>query len=387
MEGKDPEPELDLALGFLPGNSDPTNAIVRQRAGVACFFARQALAAEEHSLQALWLCDVNGMLRAAARSASVLYGVHYHLTGDLHIARYYAEVATVEASAAGDVPIKRQFLIAQYDLAAVFAEWDRAQAVRDLLRRDASHEPHYAGTAARIADVLLHGSRGDFVAMQGALEALLQGGDLSTADHALVRALEALAFAGSGRDADARSQARRALGLSRAADQDELAHLTIRRKIAAVLAAYVSTLVGDVYHGTRALKVRSKWSGSIGSLAQAFASQLMGSAVDVSDPNLHTVKGYAVVANAAHVSRQRRARIVPEILRVLTHTEIVLLKEASDGKTNGEIARERGVTRNAVERRLMSAYEKLGVHTRAQAVAKFIRVSTEASSGSIVRTS
>ena len=124
MEGKPPDGELSAALALLPAVSDSSSALVRHRAGAACFFARQALAAEEHSLQALWLADVNGLRRIAARSASVLYGVHYHLTGDLQVARYYAEVATVEASAAGDVPTRRQFLIAQYDLAAVFAEWD-----------------------------------------------------------------------------------------------------------------------------------------------------------------------------------------------------------------------------------------------------------------------
>ena len=117
-------------------------------------------------------------------------------------------------------------------------------------------------------------------------------------------------------------------------------------------------LVGDVYHGSRALKVRSKWTGSIGTLARAFVAQLRGSAIDVADPNLQTVRGYAVVAHTAGVSRQRRAVMIPEVLRVLTHTEVVLLKEAADGKTNGEIARERGVPergRAAPDERLREA--------------------------------
>ena len=63
-------------------------------------------------------------------------------------------------------------------------------------------------------------------------------------------------------------------------------------------------------------------------------------------------------------SRLDRVQRIPERIRTLTHTELTLLRATATGKTNGEIAKERGVTRNAVKRRLMSAYEKLGVKNR-----------------------
>jgi DNA-binding NarL/FixJ family response regulator len=47
-----------------------------------------------------------------------------------------------------------------------------------------------------------------------------------------------------------------------------------------------------------------------------------------------------------------------------------VLRGVAEGKTNSAIAGERGVSRNAVERRLMSAYAKLEVKTRGEAIAK-----------------
>ena len=58
----------------------------------------------------------------------------------------------------------------------------------------------------------------------------------------------------------------------------------------------------------------------------------------------------------------------------LTQTEVDVLRAVAQGKSNSAIALERGVTRNAVERRLMSAYEKLDVKTRGEAIAKISRL-------------
>jgi len=71
------------------------------------------------------------------------------------------------------------------------------------------------------------------------------------------------------------------------------------------------------------------------------------------------------------VSRLER---IPPRIRTLTQTELTLLRATAGGKTNAEIARERGVTRNAVERRLMSAYEKLGVKSRTEAIARLAKI-------------
>lgn len=255
----------------------------------------------------------------------------------------------------------------------MFGEWDRARSLLDLLRRDRWYDMYDSPAGIREATVLLHGQTRDFAAMRGAAEAMLEGATLN-ADYVIARALRAVALAGLGVDDEALREARRALGLSRAHDASELAHLTIRRRIGAVMAAYVCVLLGDVHRGSRALQSRTKWPGSIGALARAFEGVLRSAEVDADDPNLRSIKGYADLANVLRTTRLRRSESAPQLIRALTQTELTLLRASAGGKTNGEIARERGVTRNAVERRLMSAYEKLGVRSRTEALAKLAKI-------------
>jgi DNA-binding CsgD family transcriptional regulator len=373
MQGEDFEEDVRLALEMAPQIPECAVALIRHRAGAAYFFARQPRQAEEHSLQALWIADIGGLRRLAARTASVLYGVHYYLTGDLQAARYYAEIATVEAAGAGDDKFRRDYLIAQFDLAVMFGEWERARSMQELVRRERWQDTYFATAAAREGVALLHAHAGDFAAMRGAVDAMLEGAS-EAADHALGRALRALALAGLGIDDEAAKEARRALGLSKAHGKSELATHTIRRRIGAVVAAFVCVLVGEVHRGSRALETRKKWPSSIGALARAFEGVVRGAAIDADDPNLRSVKGYADVAKSVEAARRRRLESIPEIIRTLTQTELTILRATATGKTNGEIARERGVTRNAVERRLMSAYEKLGVRSRAEAIAKLARI-------------
>jgi DNA-binding CsgD family transcriptional regulator len=370
MRHEEPRAEIAEAVALLELVPEPTAAVVRQRAGVAMFFAQAALEAEEHSLRALWLCEKNGLHRLAARAASVLYGVHYHLTGDLQAAAYYAEVGSTESAAGGELASRQFFLIAQFDLATVFADWDRASSLRHLVRREGGGDTAGSTTAAHVADALLHGSRSDFAAMRGCVDALIFPG-ANPLDLSFALALRALASAGLGLDSDARGEARRALGLSSTERaRGELAYHTLRKRVGGILAAYTSTLIGDAYHGMRALDVRAKRPGAVGTLAELLGRDARGLPVDMTDPNVGPVRGYLAVALRAHEARQKREASIPEPLRSLTATELQVLRSVALGRSNSEIARERSVSRNAVERRLMSAYEKLGVRTRGEAVAR-----------------
>jgi DNA-binding CsgD family transcriptional regulator/tetratricopeptide (TPR) repeat protein len=369
MQGRDPEPAIRHALSFVDSVKPEIGALLKHRVGLAYFFARQPNAAEEHSLQALWLADVHGLRRLASRTASVLYAVHYMLTGDMQAALYYAEVATVEAAAAGDAMFRRQFLIAQFDLSVTFAAWDRAKSLLEMLRRDRWYDTYSASVTARVGTVILHGHAGDYNAMKGAADSLLESAT-SGPDTSLGLALRALALAAGGEDDEAGKSARRALSLSREQALSELGAQTVRRRLAAVLAAYVCVLIGDVHRGTRALQTRAKWSGDIGALARALLVSLRSDTIDIEDPTLQTMRGLAELASGVRKVRLNRVARIPERIRTLTHTELTLLRATATGKTNGEIARERGVTRNAVERRLMRAYEKLGVRNRTEAIAK-----------------
>lgn len=371
MNGDDPSTTLKPALDLLPMIPESTAALVHSRAGVAYFFARRAYEAEQHSLQALWVADASGMRWLAARTASVLYGIQYHLTGDLQAARYYAEVQGVEAVAAGDDVARRIALHAQFDLAVTFGEWDRAAALRSLLRRETFNDVQNNAYAARIGDCLLGAHAGDFATMRGIIQLALDAGK-ETADFALCHGLLAVALAALRLDDEARSEARRALALSREKSKDgELSHLTVRRRLGGVLAAYACALIGDFSRANRALAARAKFPGSIGALAKVLARSILADDnVEVNDPVLQSIKGFADVVVAASRARERLSPASHRAVETLTDTELVLLRSVASGKSNGQIAKERGVSRNAVERRLMSAYGKLGVRTRAEAVAK-----------------
>lgn len=365
MEDRNAEADLQVAKDLLPLLSSACSAVIEHRIALAHFFARQAHAAQEHALRGLSVADAEGLRRLAARIASVLYATNYHLTGDLQAARYYAEVATVEAAAGGDPMMRRQYLAAQFDLAVSFADWDKARSLLEMLRRDRWYDTYSAGPALQVGTVLIAGHLGDFIAMKGAADAFLASASVS-GDIALANAFAAMALAASGRDDEAGRVARRALSISREATRGELAFQTMRRRLAAVLAAYVCLLIGDTHRGSRALRTRSKWPGDVGALARSFVD----GTTDADEPDLQGLRGVTEVAHKIKHARLNRVQRIPERVRTLTHTELTLLRATATGKTNGEIARERGVTRNAVERRLMNAYEKLGVKNRTEAIAK-----------------
>ena len=373
IQGEDPSTLAARSLGEAELLPAPVRALVHQRIGLAFMNARDAVRTHEHELRALALCEELGLRRLAARAASVLYALLYHLTGDLQAARYFAELATLEATTCSDAPMRRRYLIAQFDLAAVFGEWDRARSLRELLRRETDPELA-AAIAVAVGDALLHGATGDFAAMHGAVSPVLRV-LANTADLALLRGICSLALAGLGKDSEARSEARRALGLSRVQGAGEMAYLLIRRRLGAVLAAYTSMLVGDSYHGSRALDTRAQWPGAIGYLASVFLTQTRGGALDSDDRTIRSVRGYAIVADTVKNARAKRLHAIPHSLRSLTHTELVVIRAIADGKSAVEIARDRGVTPTAVKRRLACAYRKLGVRGRAEAIALVARAS------------
>lgn len=373
MHGNNPDPLLERAFRLVPPMASSTIAVVHHRAGMAYLSARRSNDAQKHALQGFWLADSNGERSLAARAASVLYAVNYHLTGDQQAARYYAELAAVEATAAGETAIRRLFLCVQLDFAVSFGEWDRAGSIVDLLRREKWYDAYSGAQTAQVAIVVLAGHSGDFSSMKGAVDSFLESAHVN-ADYALGQAMSALALAGAGIDDEAGMGARRALGLSRERSDSELYFHSGRRRLAGVISAYVCVLIGDVHRGTRALETRTKAPGGVGSLARALLGSVRGQNVDLADPALRNVRGLMELVLGVKRARLNRVQRIPERARSLTHTELTLLRATATGKTNGEIAKERGVTRNAVERRLMSAYEKLGVKNRTEAIAKLAEI-------------
>jgi DNA-binding CsgD family transcriptional regulator len=370
MNDASPAEFADEAETIVPAISETTKAYVVHRIGVAWALWGDALQAERYLMRALSLCESLGHHWLAARTAMALYSMHYHTNGNLRDARYYAEIAAMYSGSDGDGPMRRAAMISQYDIAVVLADWEGAQALRERLKRDRCRESYTADMAMRVSDALMQGRAGDFPAMLTTLEALRKTVK-DDVDVAFAEALKAIALAGTASKAEARAMARAAHGLSTARRaKDELVHVATRRKIAGILGAWTSFVVGDAYHGMRLLEVRSRWPGALGAMAMTLQAAASGNTIDMSNPAIAPVRGYLEVAlRAKQALRDADARVPYG----LTPTELEVLLAVAEGKSNGAIATDRNVTRNAVERRLMTAYQKLDVRTRAEAIAKLSR--------------
>jgi len=377
VEGQDPEALLPARVLERDDIRESSRAVIEQRSAYAFFFARDAVRAEQHATNAMVLAEARGERRAAAGAAGMLYVIHYHLTGDLEAARYYAELATMQSAAAQDVQWRHHYLTAQYDLAAVFGEWERVTSLAELLRRESVHVAEQL--AFWVASALLHGARGDFGAMHATVDSVLKTIPIEKqADRALLTALDALALAAAERDDEAKTMSRRAIHLSSGlGTPKEMAFLLIRRRLAAVLGSFALAIVGDSYRGVRALSVRQKWDGSIGFLARALTDLHVTGSIDMSSPEIRSVRGYAIVAANARTARESRIAVVrTSALGALTANELLLLKAVSEGKTNVQIAKDRNVSLTVTRKTLSRVYSKLGVRNRTEAAAMLLSART-----------
>ncbi len=208
--------------------------------------------------------------------------------------------------------------------------------------------------------------------MKGAVDTFLESASKRRL-RAWPRAMSARVLAGAGIDDEAGMAARRALGLAVNTPIRSCTFIRCRRRLAAVIGAYVCVLIGDVHRGTgHSRREQSRPVMSVHLLARC----LVGCVARMSIRRIRHLQTFAAwwscSGDEACAARSRSAN--SGTVRSLTHTELTLLRATATGKTNGEIAKERGVTRNAVERRLMSAYEKLGVKNRTEAIAKLAEI-------------
>jgi DNA-binding NarL/FixJ family response regulator len=154
---------------------------------------------------------------------------------------------------------------------------------------------------------------------------------------------------------EARTLARRAIGMTSERSSTEALFEARSRRIARIVAAVVCIILGDAIRGRRALSRKVDPE-------QRFAALVTADGMDeIRTPSL--MRGYARFINAAC---RAAALARPQI--GLTDAELEVLNALPDGDTLAAIATSLGKSRKTVEKQVSSIYAKLQVTNRAQAM-------------------
>jgi len=177
-------------------------------------------------------------------------------------------------------------------------------------------------------------------------------------EHALSRALIALAAVARGDDADARRTIRRATALLPQTDRGVAADDARFGRLARVLASVAAELAGDALHAGR--------GGDARALAGDAAASALWRRRAAATPRAMpaTVRGYARAMFAARASVARRPQ-----RGLLTASEAAIVAALAAGGTVAQIAAATGRSRHTVRTHLRNASAKLDAHGRAELIA------------------
>ncbi len=330
-------------------------ARVTQRISLAAFYREDFTEAQERGLEAARMFERLDAFRSAATAYSILYVVAYSHTGDVDMARFYAERVSLNAKRSGDESTQNYGLVSQLHIAAESGDHRRLGSIRARLLANPLHEQYQERFAFVISEALLAGWSGRFDSAAAMLRNLSDIGTLLRSERALCSGLLAVMAAGQGQIDEARRLARRAIGESAQLRGHEAKHERRSRLTGRFLASATCYLIGDSSRGARALSSAFDPSGVL-------RASLSASGVDITGlpPLIH---GHALAVNAAFASARR---LRPA--HGLTPVEVEVLRLLSRGVTAGEVANERGRARKTIERQIESIYAKLGARNRTEAI-------------------
>jgi DNA-binding CsgD family transcriptional regulator/tetratricopeptide (TPR) repeat protein len=329
---------------------------VLSRASMAAFYREDFEEAQDRALEAARWYERLESYRNAAASYSVLYVIAHDLTGDPDVARFYARKMTMNAHLAEDVSIENWGVLAQLDIAAESGDERRVASLRGRLLANPTHEQYYRERFAyMMSEILASGWEGRFDAARVGLTSLRNAESLSLPERALCDALLAIAALSTWHTDLARRLARRTIGATAERSGNEPLFDARRRRVARILAAAVSIVLGDAVRGRRAL------SRAVDP-EQRFAAIVGPAGMDL-DATPLLMRGYARFLNQACAAARR---LQPS--HGLTDAELEVLNALPDGETLATIAMSLGKSRKTVERQVGNIYAKLHVANRTQAV-------------------
>jgi DNA-binding CsgD family transcriptional regulator len=329
-----------------------------QRLGLAAYYASDADVAAATSLESAQAFEGLGIHRAAAAAYSVAYIVNLSVLGDSEQAYALAARAAEAAAQTGDESFETGAMVAQYELAAEFADDETVTRLRRALLRRSLPNQYEERFARAIADLLFVGWSGDFRAFRAAVVMVGEAATRSRPQRALCHGLRSLAEASLNERVGARRYSRLALGASEGRTRsDETFHDRRYIRLARALAASACLIIGDVVRGRRALEAMTLRNSPEGSLADAWESFSWEAAP-------RHVRGYA---RLIHVARTTALR---HVSGKLTPQEREVLAYLAAGTSAPELARQTGRSIHTIRAHTRAIISKLQVHTRNAAISR-----------------
>ena len=344
------------AVAIARENDHPLiTARVLQRSALAAFYREDFAEAQERSLEAARAYEHLGTFRHAAIAYSVLYVIAHSWSGDVDVARFYAERVTMNGRRANDLSWQNFGLVAQMEIAAEAGDHRRLGSIRARLMANPLHEQYGERFSIVLAGALANGWSGRFEAARTSLVTFRATDGRTLSERSLCDALLALLAAATWNVPEARRLARIVISQT----VDHTAHEPLfdarHRRIARVVAAATCLIIGEATRGRRAL---SRAFDPDQTLIQFMTPQ--GIDEERVSP---LIRGYARLINAAAAAATASRPALG-----LTPAEVAVLRVLPDGITLAEIAADFGKSKKTVERQVESIYAKLHVSNRAQAI-------------------
>jgi DNA-binding NarL/FixJ family response regulator len=330
---------------------------VQQRLARAAFYLHEYEKALDLALSSASLAAAHDAWRAAAAGYSIAYNIHNEVTGDAAEADRFASLWRIAATKSNDASFVQSALVAEFGLAASFADDQRIATLERLIASRLLPQQYNERFSLAYSHALVRGAT-DLVAMQTLLRVLRDTPNRSRGEWSLCTALIAVADASVADDDGARRNLREAVThLGRPSSVEPACEQHYRRLARAAVAAACVILGDDV----RADRTVAAYEARQGESVQRFPALIRASKWDEMSPSL---RGLARVVRAA--LEQRRQESAPA---GLTRAELEVLRLLGNGWSAGKIAiaTERSV--NTVYNHTRSILSKLEASRAGEAVA------------------
>jgi DNA-binding CsgD family transcriptional regulator len=330
---------------------------VLQRLALAAFYLQRYGEALELATSSAAMSSRLGAWRAAAAAYSIAYNIHHGVTGDFREADRFAGLWRDAALKSKDQSFLQGALVAEYELAALFADKPRLEALDRELRRRFLPEQYAERFAFTFSTALVRGAS-DVVVMRTLLQVLQDTPGRSKGERSLCCALIAVACAALLEDDIARRHVREAIShLGRPSKRDRAYERRYRRMARASICA-ACIMLGDEVHANRILSVH-----------EVQAAEPMGdfpALLRASEWNAFSPAFRGIVRVFALANEMRIARLSPA---GLTPAEFEVLQLLSSGLSAGRIAQATDRSVNTVYNHTRAILGKLHVSRASEAVA------------------
>lgn len=336
-------------------------ALIVQRSALAAFHRSELDLSEELALESVRLSTQCSMRRIACTGWSILRGIAT-LKNEHSEARFYAQRMADIAAEMRDGSLAAYGLVCLLEHAADGGDENEYAYVKGRLLRDGNLLQPEQRFAVKVADVLCLGWNRRFGDAREILERHLTLTLQDATHHSFARGERSLCFALLGgaflglNDTDGcRRFTRRAISESqrRAEAHEAPTHADWRQK-ARVVAAATCVAVGDRIRANRALSAEYRKHTNF---VKAFSCPPIET-----DTTHMSWRGYArFITSAQHAYLEQNPVH-------LTHAETQVLSLLVDGMTTSEIARHLDKAPSTVKMQVRSAYHRLGVQNRIDAI-------------------